>query len=203
MKVELEISKQLENEEEQQKYIEMIPCIPELSSGVKNLLVEGVYEEKSKDYSKIATSLYSTRLNAFLGKNNCIFSKYLLTSNDFIRVTVTSNFKGDHDTYLRPPKWLARAFTKEKKEYFIFISSFEANKLLKEFGESVQIFLVINRTNIFQKSGLLFPSFQLTKEIFPQIFAYSGSQYFKNRDEITHFLSYFGIYLKPFMMRKK
>lgn len=137
------------------------------------------------------------------------WSKNLYVTRDF--VTVTKNeIRERSEEYLRPVWWIARIIHREDDDIYLFLSSYETDRLLPLFHKSSRAVLMSYRPRLSQfHSNLLHdaalqvtglnsnPDDRIDLDDEVQIAMYAGSMYFKTETEQNAYCGFMGLIPSP------
>lgn len=209
-----EQEKELEQELEEQRFIERPPAVkaatPAFDEYLKKLILNGVNDEYMKtqrSFLSIATSLEHTQLFRRYKKNNKnAWAKHLFVTRDFKSVIDSSSQSCDE--FLRPVWWIARIECEKNEPILVLLSSYECNRLLSTFQKSKKSTLFMYRprinklhSNLVHETDLQVTGMDETElidiEDEVQIGMYAGMMYFENEDEQNAYCGFLGLIPRP------
>ena len=86
------------------------------------------------------------------------------------------------------------------KTFYVLLSAMEANEYVDTIGNKKSLFMLIKRIKPYQNQPLFYPNlnFPENSNILMKLFIFSGSQYFRNEEELKDYLQFTGIHVKPY-----
>lgn len=214
-----EQEKELEQELEEQRFIERPPAVkaakPNFDKSLEKLILDGATHEYMRSQRSllsllsITASLGHTKLfRHYNKKNKDAWASHLFVTKDF--KTVIDSTSQSCDEFLRPVWWIARVkgASCTVNDILVLLSSFECNRLLPVFQKSKMSTLFMYRprlsnlhSNLVHETELQVTgmtenqAIDINDEV--QIGMYAGMMYFGNEDEQNAYCGFMGLIPKP------
>ena len=187
---------ELEIEQEEEKEFERPPPATPLKNNldidVKNLVIDGVFNEKSRSFLRLPQALDDCSLKKILQHD--AWSEQLFVTKDFTRTVIITD---EIDDYLRIPRWLCVHGQNEEMK-IVFLSDFETNELFPYFKPSTAgLVLFLPRSREGQERTFSFNHVNIPDHLIEQLGVFTGSLYFNKKEEQDAFNLFIGYCPSP------
>lgn len=210
-----EQEKELEQELEEQRFVERPPAVkaaePIYDENLRKIVLEGVTDEYMKSQRSlltIAASLGHTQLfRHYNKKNKDAWAKHLFVTKGFKAVIDSSSQLCDE--FLRPVWWIAHIKGIKTNDILIILSSYECNRLFSAFQKSHKSTLFMYRPRLsnlhsnlmhvseLQVTGITGNSEGIDINDEVQIGMYAGMMYFESEAEQDAYCGFMGLIPRP------
>lgn len=212
-----EQEKELEQEHEEQRFVErppiVQPAVPEFDKRLEKFVLDGVADNSLIDVMKSQRALYTigaslmfTQLFRPYKKSKGAWSDRLLVTKDFVKTI--DNKSQSYDDFLRPISWIARIGRASGVDLLLLMSPHECHHLLPTFRKSKTSALFMYRprlskyhSNLLHETELQVTAMDEPSEIDAgheaQIGMYAGSMYFANETEQDAYCGFMGLIPRP------
>ncbi|OMJ86951.1 hypothetical protein SteCoe_11424 [Stentor coeruleus] len=184
--VELEIELEQMQEQKNKRPANLEPHKPEMPNEISELLIEGIFKMNPMIFLPMHFSLKNTSLDSINQLN--AWSPNIYITKEFIK-TVSKDVRGDD--YLRPPKWVVSIII-DSKTYLIILSGFEINKYKNYLNDKINLIMLMPRLRKEQNNYFSLKGSGISEFLMQQLMIFSGSQYFRNDNEVDEYLKFIG-----------